>query len=88
MHADTCELSNVLNNFVNLIGELSCVNENENLRVVRRWVNNLKRAYCESRCFTCTGLSLCDGISSINNWKYTQFLDGRGTLKSIAINTS
>lgn len=88
MDFNSSVLADAFHDFENLIGELSCVNKNERLSLVRSCVNLLKNSNCKSSGLSSPRLSLGDRVFALNDWKDTDFLDLRRLFEPISVNSS
>jgi len=81
-------LTKRLDDSLDLLGEFSGWGENKSLGLLDSGIDVLQDADGESTCFTSTGLSLSEGVSSFDDWKNALLLDLRGLLVTVTEDTS
>ena len=85
---DSLILTNGLDDKSTLQGKFSCWGNDESLDVGRSGINSLKGSNGESTSLTGSGLSLSNGIVTLDDWENTFLLNWGWFVETITINTS
>ena len=88
VHNDFLMFSQSLDDSLNLFGKLSCWREDKGLSLTDFGINSLKNTDGESTSFSCSRLSLGNGVLAFDDWQDSFLLDLRRLLVAVAEDSS